>query len=551
MKSNHQSKDALLIDAKDNVAVALQNLKKNSIVTLDRSIEIKEDIQVKHKFALQDLKVGVTIMMYGVIVGKVQKPILMGQMLTVENTNHFIGSLSEKNAEYLWVPPDSKDMASTFSGYDRKDGTVGTSNYWLIVPMVFCQNRNLRVMKESLHKALGYSTNHYEDYVNQLVGAYESNSTKDVSDTADFSIHKKATTSKTFPNIDGIQFLNHDGGCGGDRHDSQTLVQLLAGYICHGNVAGVTVLGLGCEHAQFSHLEKAIHQINPNIQKPINFLSQQKEGTEEQLLKKAIKVTFEGLVEANKIKREEIDVSKLIVGVECGGSDGFSGISSNVVLGEVSDFFVKQGASVILSEFPELCGVEQEIVNRCNSSEISERFLSLMASYESLANSKGSSFSSNPSPGNIKDGLITDAIKSAGAVKKGGASPIVAVLDYTEVLKTKGLNLLCTPGNDVESTTGLVASGAHLILFSTGLGTPTGNPIAPVIKVSSNTDLYQKMNDIIDFDAGPIIGGSVTPNELGKELHELCIKVASGEQSTKAQILNQDDFILWKRGISL
>ena len=242
---------------------------------------------------------------------------------------------------------------------------------------------------------------------------------------------------------------------------------------------------------------------------------------------------------------------KLRIGLECGGSDGFSGISANPTLGYVSDVIVGLGGSVILSEFPELNGVEQELINRCKKVEHAKKFSQLMTDYNTKATALGSGFYANPSPGNIKDGLITDAIKSAGAAKKGGSSPIVDVLDYTEQISNTGLNLLCTPGNDVESTTGLAGSGANIILFTTGLGTPTGNPAVPVVKVSSNTRVYQKMRDIIDFNTGGIIDGSETIESCGKKLLSYIVEVASGKVEVNARRLGQDDFIPWKRGLSL
>jgi altronate hydrolase len=209
------------------------------------------------------------------------------------------------------------------------------------------------------------------------------------------------------------------------------------------------------------------------------------------------------------------------------------------------------GGKTILSEFPELCGVEQELIDRCVDEKSAEKFSHLMNAYSKAAESVGSGFDMNPSPGNIKDGLITDAMKSAGAAKKGGTSPITDVLDYTEYALKPGLNLLCTPGNDVESTTAMAGSGANIILFTTGLGTPTGNPVAPVIKISSNTALAKRMPDIIDIDTGGIITGEKTIDQMGEEILEHIIKVASGEVKTKAVMLDQDDFIPWKRGVSL
>jgi altronate hydrolase len=352
--------------------------------------------------------------------------------------------------------------------------------------------------------------------------------------------------SRLFKNIDGIKFLTHEGGCGGIRKDSEALCALLAGYIHNPNVAGATVLSLGCQHAQTEILLSKLRAFNPNPSKPLIILEQQKEGTEQQLLTLAIQKTFSGLIEANNLERQPAPLSKLVVGLECGGSDGFSGISANPAIGHTSDLLAALGGSSILSEFPELCGVEQELINRSVNDSTAEKFIRLMRAYAS-----GSGFDMNPSPGNIKDGLITDAMKSAGAAKKGGTSPVADVLDYGEYVTKPGLTLLCTPGNDVESTTAMVGSGANIILFTTGLGTPTGNPITPVIKVSSNTKLTQRMPDIIDVNTGPVIEGSKTIEQMGEEILEYVIKVASGEVQTKAQLLNQNDFIPWKRGVSL
>ena len=216
-----------------------------------------------------------------------------------------------------------------------------------------------------------------------------------------------------------------------------------------------------------------------------------------------------------------------------------------------ADLVVALGGEILLAEFPELCGVEQELIDRSVNEPTAQKFIHLMKSYDTIVTNAGSSFSMNPSPGNIKDGLITDAIKSAGAAKKGGTSPVVDVLDYTEPATKPGLSLVCTPGNDVEATTGKAASGATLILFTTGLGTPTGNPVCPTIKVSTNSNLTKRMNDIIDIDCGPVIEGEKTIQQMGEDILEYCIKAASGEVIPKAVLLNQDDFIPWKRGVSL
>jgi len=298
-------------------------------------------------------------------------------------------------------------------------------------------------------------------------------------------------------------------------------------------------------------LQEEIAKRSPGFDKPLLVFEQQKIGTEEDLLAQAIRETFAGLAKANENTRQPAPLSKICIGLECGGSDGFSGISANPAIGYTSDLLTALGGSVILAEFPELCGVEQELSDRCRSVDDAQRFMHLMKTYNGLAEAAGSGFYMNPSPGNIKDGLITDAIKSAGAAKKGGTSPVVAVLDYPEKVVQPGLNLLCTPGNDVESTTAEVASGATVVLFTTGLGTPTGNPIAPVVKLSSNTRLYNKMPDIIDINTGSIIDGEETIEEAGARIFDYIIRVASGEQVVSAVRHGQDDFIPWKRGVSL
>jgi altronate hydrolase len=256
-------------------------------------------------------------------------------------------------------------------------------------------------------------------------------------------------------------------------------------------------------------------------------------------------------VEANKLHREAAPLSQLCLGLKCGGSDGFSGLSANPAIGHTSDLLAALGGRSILSEFPELCGVEQDLINRAAGREVANRFMGLMQDYAARAKAVGSGFDMNPSPGNIRDGLITDAMKSAGAEKKGGTSPVTAVLDYPEYSTAPGLNLQCTPGNDVECVTAQVGAGANVVLFTTGLGTPTGNPIAPVVKVSTNSQLAARMPDIIDVDAGAIITAEKTIAEMGEEILEFVIAVASGERAVKAEELSQDDFIPWKRGVSL
>ena len=553
---NNQQK-VLRIHPKDNVLVALINLKNGDTIDFEnKSYVLSQDIAAKHKFTTKKIEEGNLVYMYGVIVGRAIKKIGKGCIIDSSNLiheteNHSIKSHQKKSK---WTAPPLMDFKNkTFDGYHRDNKSVGTENNWLVIPLVFCQNRNIEVLKQALVEKLGFGKkNHLGLDVESLIDSYKAKESNEIILNKNIIINpEEKFKNPLFPNVDGIKFLTHDGGCGGASSDAITLCNLLAGYINNSNVAGATILSLGCQHAQASILVTALKKMSPTNRKPVYILEQQQSKSEKEFLAAAVKKTFIGLIEANKIVRKPASLSKLIIGLECGGSDGFSGISANPTLGYVSDLLVGLGATSILSEFPELSGVEQELINRCVDPKKAIKFNSLMTDYNSKAKALGAAFSMNPSPGNIKDGLITDAIKSAGAAKKGGTSPIRDVLDYTEQVITPGLNLLCTPGNDVESTTGLAGSGANIILFTTGLGTPTGNPITPVIKISSNSYLYNKMRDIIDFNTGNIIEGTCSIKESGEALLNFIIKIASGKIKPKARNLNQDDFIPWKRGMSL
>lgn len=547
------SSPILKISEKDNLLVALQNLSRGQEVSIgDENIVLQTDVQAKHKFALRDFSEGEILYLYGVPVGKALEDIPQGTAISTKNVVHAAGAVGGRG-EFSWEQPEVlKFTGRTFKGFLRKDGRAGTSNNWLVIPLVFCQNRNVRVVREAFLKELGYETsNKYESMVSVLVDMYKSGKSAEEIQAYSREQAKTSLKEKLFPNVDGIRFLTHELGCGGTNDDADVLCRLLASYICHPNVAGATVLSLGCQKAQINLLKDKINELNPSLDKEVLFYEQQRYNSEEDLLSEAIKGTFTGLIEADKAERVDLPLSKLVIGVECGGSDGFSGISANPCIGKTADMLVALGGSVILSEFPELVGVEQEVVDRCVNDDVAARFVQLMTAYEKAAAAVGTSMDTNPSPGNIKDGLITDAMKSAGAAKKGGSSPVVDVQDYPGYVTESGLTLLNTPGNDVESTTGLAGAGANLILFSTGLGTPTGNPITPTIKISSNSVLARKMSDIIDYDSGKIISGDASLEQAAAELLEKCIAIASGTEKCKAEILGQEDFIPWKRGVSL
>ena len=553
----------LQLDPRDNVVVALSNLEAGVTVqfgpaSVKAICTAKEKIPAKHKMALTDLNPGDLVFMYGMVVGEVVHAIPRGGLLTTHNIRHRAGAYSATRQPASIATPDASSWKGrTFMGYHRADGQVGTRNYWIVLPLVFCENRNIEQMQEALEEELGYgrANSRYRMHVRQLIQQLRSGSgVAAESAVPAAAVEEQPRDGRIFPNLDGVRFITHQMGCGGTRQDAQALCGLLAGYIHNPNVAGATVLSLGCQNAQAGLLLDELRARNPKVAaatKPVLIVDQQKSGRESTLMQEALDRTFAALAEANRVQRAPAPLSALTVGLQCGGSDGFSGISANPTVGYVSDLIAGVGGTTMLSEFPELHGVEQELVNRCVNDELAERFSNLMRTYAARAKASQSDFAFNPSPGNIRDGLITDAIKSAGAARKGGVGPVRGVIDYPEYVTARGLNLQCTPGNDVESVTAQVGAGCNLVLFTTGLGTPTGNPIAPVIKISTNTTLFERMGDIIDFNAGGIVTGEESVSECAEKLLELSIAVASGEHRTHSELRGQIDFIPWKRGVSL
>jgi len=530
---------ALQIQSEDNVAVLLQNVENNSEVSFanNQSIIAVEAGIAKQKILLANLAIATPIVMYGVNVGILKVDKHKGTILKKEDIEQNNNPFSTNNYTNPFLQENDKLKKNLFfNGYLRNNGTVGTRNYWLIIPLVFCENNNVLQLKEALLEPLGYAQNN----------KYKQKVYNWLNDNSPSSVQKE----RFFENVDGIKFLTHQMGCGGSREDALQLCKLLAAYIAHANVGGATVISLGCQNSTIQLLKEALNNISPNFDKPLYIIDQQAVGTNEALLNTALDKTLQGLQKINENRRTEQSLDKLVLGLKCGGSDGFSGISANPALGYASDILIENGGSSILAEFPELSGVEQHLINRSASLEVAQKFESLFRNYASLSERFGNPFHNNPSEGNIKDGLLTDVMKSAGAARKGGTALVAAALDYAEPITTAGLQLLCTPGNDVEATTGIAASGATITVFTTGLGTPTGNPITPTIKASSNTDLFLKMPDVIDFNCGTIIEGKETIEQNGTALLQQIIKIANGEL-TAAEKLQQDDFIPWRKSISV
>ena len=544
----------LRIHPDDNVVVALSDLAAGQTV-LDQgdSLTLVTSIPSKHKAALLELAIGDPIRMYGVLVGRATQRIPRGAALTTENVRNDASPIDlTAPVGRAWRPPDvSRFVGRTFDGYHRADGRVGTRNLWLVLPLVFCENRNVRAMQDAFDRELGYGApERHRLAVREMARRYQHGEPIDAP-LPGTSASTDDSARRLFPNLDGIRFLTHEGGCGGTRQDTRTLCGLLAGYLVHPNVAGATVLSLGCQHAQVDILREEIALRDPQFAKPLFVFEQQRMGTEEALMGAAIHETFSGLVDANRATRAPAPLSALSVGLKCGGSDGFSGISANPGIGHTSDLLSALGGTTLLAEFPELLGSEQDLIERCVRPELAVRFADLMRTYDAQAHAVGSGFEMNPSPGNIRDGLLTDAMKSAGAARKGGTAPVTDVLDYPQRATVSGLNLLCTPGNDVECTTAQTAAGATVILFTTGLGTPTGNPVAPVLKLATNTPLARRMPDTVDLDCGAVVSGEATIDAMGERILDLVIETASGRFITAAERLGQWDFIPWKRGVSL
>ena len=376
--------------------------------------------------------------MYGTVVGEALAPIPRGAAITTSNTRHQGSSFARRAISDIWRAPDVEKWKNrAFFGFHREDGQVGTRNYWLVVPLVFCENNNILALRRAFSRVLGDAApDYYDRYVAELAQSYRSGGFEILKDHKFTDFREEKPTTSLFPNLDGVKFLTHDLGCGGTRQDARSLCGLLAGYIHHPNVAGATILSLGCQNAEVSLLQEEIRKRDPDFQKPLLIFDQQKSSLESSMMTAAIHDTFVELAKANELRRSPAPLSSLTIGLKCGGSDGFSGISANPALGHVSDLVAALERKSI-RQIPELCGAEQSLIDRCSSDALVNRFISLMENYAARAQAVGSGFDMNPSPGNIRDGLITDAMKSNGAARKGGTSPVADVLRLSRIRHQK------------------------------------------------------------------------------------------------------------------
>ncbi|MCQ2440735.1 MAG: altronate dehydratase family protein [Clostridia bacterium] len=480
------------INEKDNVAVAIENLHIGEIV---EDITLSQDIPMGHKIALIDIKKGEKVIKYGYPIGSAKEDIKKGNHIHTHNLKSDVAGKLTYNYQPK-LTEIAKTEHKTFWGYERENGDVGIRNEVWIIPTVGC--------------------------VNSVVKAIENGSKQFKTDT-----------------IDGIFSYNHPYGCSQLGGDMENTLKYLSGLINHPNAGAVLVVGLGCENGNIGELKKYLGKTD---NKRVKFLIAQQEENE---IEKGIELVKELCEYASKFERTKQDTSKLKIGLKCGGSDGFSGITANSLVGSFSDMLIGKGGSTVLTEVPEMFGAETILMNRCRTSELFEKTVDLINNFKGYFMKYGEKTDENPSPGNKEGGITTIADKSLGCVQKGGSAVVEDVLSYAEPIKKQGLSLLQAPGNDLVASNALAVSGCHLVLFTTGRGTPFGCPV-PTIKISSNTPLYNKKKTWIDFNAGRLLDGE----DIKDEFFDFVLDVCSGKQ-TKSELLDKTELAIFKDGVTL
>lgn len=492
-------KTFLKIHPNDKVAVALKPLSAGDVLTVDGSkIILLEDIPQGHKFALCPMEESEPVVKYGSPIGVTKTAIQPGAWVHTHNMKTGLGDLLTYtySPQIFSLPPTENRC---FQGFRRKDGKVGVRNEIWIIPTVGC--------------------------VNNIATAVETRA----------QIYKTGT-------IDDIAAFPHPYGCSQMGDDQENTRQILADLINHPNAGGILVLGLGCENSNIEELKKYIGSYDENR---VKFLVCQESENE---IEDALNLIAELAEYAGSFHREPISCSELIVGMKCGGSDGLSGITANPTVGRFSDLLISKGGTTILTEVPEMFGAETLLMNRCDNEELFEKTVSLINDFKNYFTSHNQTIYENPSPGNKKGGISTLEDKSMGCTQKSGSAPVKGVLSYGEPVCQKGLNLLCAPGNDLVASTALAASGAHIVLFTTGRGTPFASPV-PTVKISSNTPLYEHKKNWIDFNCGFLVDGK-SLDELGEELFDYVIAVASGKK-VKSEEAGFHDMAIFKQGVTL
>ena len=498
------------ITDRDNVAVALESLPQGSVVEVENSaFTIGSNIPAGHKVALKDIAEGESVIKYGYPIGKAKSAIKKGEWVHTFNVKT---ALSEE-AEYTYDEDEAKESViemnakkamyassgvPTIKAYERKNGDIGIRNSIWIIPTVGCVNQIAKLL---------------ETWGNENLGVE-----------------------------DGVHAFVHPFGCSQLGDDHENTRKILSDLVHHPNAGGVLVVGLGCENNTMDSFKALVGEVDSDR---IKFMVSQEEEDEVESGKKLLREIEEVV---KKDKRTVVPMSKLVVGMKCGGSDGFSGITGNPLVGRFTNELVAMGGTAILTEVPEMFGAEQVLMNRAESKEVFEEVVDMINGFKHYFTSHGQVVYENPSPGNKMGGITTLEDKSLGCVQKGGRAPVSGVLKYGERVKKSGMNLLTGPGNDIVSTTVQSAAGAHIILFTTGRGTPLGSPV-PTVKIATNSNLAQKKSNWIDFNAGRLL--SEDSDTVLNDFITLIQRIASGEVKTRNEINGYSEISILKDGVVL
>lgn len=491
---------AVKINAADNVAVALSDIAKGETICVgEASVTLLEPVPAGHKFSLSGIKKGENIIKYGFSIGFAVCDISAGEHVHSSKLSSGLGEILEYEYRPVFcetpaLPPE------TFNGYRRANGTVGIRNEVWIIPTVGCVNNIACSIEQMAQK---YKNEH----------------------------------------IDGIYAFNHPYGCSQLGDDQNLTLDFLCGLIRHPNAGAVLVMGLGCENGNIGELKKRLGDYD---ECRVKFVVCQDEEDEIEAALCKLKELCEYAATA---RREPCHTSELVIGLKCGGSDGFSGITANPLLGLITDRVTSEGGSAVLTEVPEMFGAETVLMGRCRTPEVFDKTVSLINNFKRYFMKYGERIDENPSPGNKAGGITTLAEKSLGCIQKGGTAIVEDVLQYGEPVKHKGLSLLQAPGNDLVASCALAASGAQLILFTTGRGTPFGCPV-PTVKISSNTALYKRKKNWIDFNAGVLLENTGY-TETADAFYSYILSVASGETRAKSEILDKHSLAVFKDGVTL
>src|SRR5258705_7946436 len=501
----------IIVAPKDNVAVVkTETHPALEVVLPDKHLlQLSSAVPPGHRFATCDIPEGQFVLQFGQPIGT-SLGIKEGEQITHENMSNEVPIVRDLPESLHTPAPDYilESERATFMGYRRPDGRVGTRNYVLIVPTSMCAS----------HEAQQIST------------------------IAEYTLYNR----QKYPNVDGVVAIPHNKGCGcQDGSTIDVMLRTLSNYADHPNVGGVILIDLGCEKTNLSQVERYLLKREKAFDKPVAKIGIQEVGGTQAAIQRGLKEVEQMLPEVNLTAREECPVSELVLGVKCGGSDGLSGISGNPSFGRAADWLVRSGGTGLVNAVPQFCGAEHLLANRAKDVETGRAVYRLVDWYKEYASKFGAVLNNNPSPGNISGGLLNITIKSLGAIAKAGTTRLEGVVEYAETPKHRGLNLMQGPGYDQESTPGLVAAGATVIVFTTGRGTTIGNAIAPVIKLASNTPVFERMPHDIDLSAGSVIDGTESIDAVGKRVFDHVCKVASGDEQAKAEVHKHREFQFW------